>query len=101
MGWLERSTNAAFDQFGRRHERGLIRLYIWRIVGFWVCVGGVVLGILAYRSHAFEATLRWFVDSSLRIAVVIACIVVIAIAFRIVALMRNPYRVPRRPRGFR
>lgn len=100
MGWLERSTNAAFDQFGRRHERTLIRLYFWRIVGFWVAVGGVALGILAYRSHAFEVTLRWFIESSLRIGVVIVLVIFLIIAFRVVHVLRNPYRMPRRPRGF-
>jgi flagellar biosynthesis protein FlhB len=99
MGWLDRSTNAAFEQFGRRHSRTLIRLYFARLVGFWVVVGLGVLAFMAYQSHAFEATLRWFVDSSLRITVVVVCIIVIVVAFRIVAAMRNPYRMPRRPRG--
>jgi small-conductance mechanosensitive channel len=101
MGWLERSTNAAFDQFGRRHERGLIRLYIWRIVGGWLLAGVAVLAFLAYRSHAFEVALRWIVESSLRITIVVVLTLGIVIAFRIAAAMRNPYRVPRRPRGFR
>jgi len=85
MGMFASASKAAFEQYGRRHERTLIRVHVWRIIVTWLLLGTFALFVLrigwpdVYTSVSPFVTWPLAIVSAWPFVVIIAGVMLIAL----------------------